>query len=238
MLRVAHCTHECRAASDCPAGYACADAESTRVCMAIEQPCATASDCVTNLCVGSAGAFHGCTSRCLTADDCPRRMTINVEGSGRITLPPYQCALVSGERICVPPLDGSGGDLTGSVAQGGTCGTTGTVPCRSGVCDSEPNTCVQGCSPLGGCPTGFVCRPWQDGADLYLVCRPSAVGRVALNGPCTAGAQCASGLCLGADIGVGSYCTRFCNDRLCPSGMRCVPSGTAFDGTALALCQR
>ncbi len=230
----AHCTRECNTGADCPAGYACELADAThRVCVSIEQPCARAADCTTNLCVG-VGAFQGCTSQCTVDSDCPRRMTINVTGVGRFTLPPYRCQLSNGMRLCVPPLAPSG-DLTASEPLGAACPSTGDSPCRSGVCDGMSNTCVQGCTPAGGCPSGFSCKPWIDDVDTYLVCRPIPSGRVAVNGACTVAADCVTGLCYGT---TDAYCSRFCNDGLCPTGMRCVPLGNAYDGTPIAICQR
>lgn len=236
---LAHCTHECRTAADCPAGYGCQDAGGgQRVCITAEQPCDRAIDCTTNVCLGTAGGFAGCTSRCTSASDCPRRMTVNVTGVGRVALPPYECRLVGGERVCVPPLEATGGDIVGSVALGGSCGAGATPECRSGVCDGEVNVCVQGCTPTGGCPSGFVCRTWIDDADVYLVCRRAVTGSVGVNGECATGADCVTGLCLGTGVGTAAYCSRFCNDRLCPTGMRCMPIGAAYDGTPISLCQR
>ena len=236
---MAHCTHECRTAADCPAGYGCQDAGGgQRVCIAAEQPCGRASDCTTNVCIGMAGGFQGCTSHCTSASDCPRRMTINATGVGIVTLPPYECQVVDGERICVPPLQALGGDVAGSDELGAACGATGTPLCRSGVCDGEGNVCVQGCTPAGGCPSGFACRPWVDDTDVYLVCRRSVSGNVPVGGPCSVGADCVTGLCQGSATGAPAYCSRFCRDRLCPTGMRCVDIGRALDGTPIALCQR
>lgn len=240
-LLVAHCTHECRTAAECPAGYGCQDVGAgQRVCISAEQPCGVGTDCTSNLCVGMAGGFQGCTSRCTSASDCPRRMTINVTGVGAVVLPPYECQVIGGERVCVPPIQASGGDIAGSNELGASCGP-GTSPlCRSGVCDGEMNVCVQGCTPAGGCPSGFACRPWIDGTDVYLVCRRSVTGSGAVNGACAIGADCAMGLCQGTSPSPSSpgYCSRYCNDRLCPMGMRCMPIGTSFEGTAIALCLR
>jgi len=235
----AHCTHECRSALDCPAGYGCQDAGGgTRVCISAEQPCSRASDCTTNICVGMAGGFQGCTSRCTSDSDCPRRMLIN-DGGILFQLPPYRCQVVEGERICVPPFQAIGGDLLGSVALGGSCGSGPAPLCRSGVCDSDTNTCVQGCTPTGGCPSGFACRPWVDGTDIYLVCRRSVTGGTLIGRSCAIGADCTTGLCQGTSSAPGSpaYCTRFCNDRLCPTGMMCRAIGSSLDGTMISLCQ-
>jgi hypothetical protein len=239
-----HCTRECASGRDCPAGYACQPVGGTPVCVEIEAPCARAADCVTNLCLGPMGSsFRGCTALCRTAADCPSRMVI--EDHGRlVALPPYTCQVVEGMQLCVPPIQRvvSGGDLTGSDPIGATCdGSPGaTVQCRSGVCDGEqtPGTCVQGCSPAGGCPAGFACRPWlPDGptGSVYLVCRPA--GRGGLGSTCTRGSDCATGLCQARRVGDPTgYCTRFCNDGICPTGMTCMPAGTAVGGTAISLC--
>ena len=240
-----HCTRECASGRDCPAGYACQPTSGRTVCVEVEAPCTRAADCVTNLCLGPMGTtFRGCTALCRTAADCPPRMVI--EDSGRlITLPPYTCQTVDGAQLCVPPIQGviAGGDLTGSDPIGATCGGgMGPVQCRSGVCDSEemPPACVQGCNPTGGCPAGFACRPWlPDGptGSLYLVCRPA--GRGALGSTCARGADCATALCQARSAGDPTgYCTRFCTDGLCPSGMTCTPAGTAVGGTPVSLCVR
>ncbi len=239
-LAVAHCTRECRSGADCPAGYGCQLADAThRVCMAAEQRCARGLDCVTNVCVGMTGGFQGCTSRCISDTDCPRRMTINATGIGVVTLPPYRCQTVGSERVCVPPLFATGGDILGSNEIGESCGSPTEPICRSGVCDGEVNVCVQGCTPTSGCPAGFVCRPWVDESDIYLVCRRSVVGLVPIGGSCSMGADCVTGLCQGTSSAPGSpaYCTRFCNDRLCPTGMTCRPLGSSLDGTMISLCQ-
>ena len=239
----AHCTRECAAGRDCPAGYACQNAGTASVCVEVERPCSRGSDCATSLCLGPMGStFRGCTSACRTAADCPVRMII--DDSGRlVALPAYTCQVVSGESICVPPIQGvvAGGDLVGSDPIGATCDATpgASVLCRSGVCDGEsPATCVQRCTPAGGCPNGFACRPWlPDGptGSVYLVCRPAGGG--ALNSTCTRGSDCTTALCQSITATTG-YCTRFCNDGACPTGMRCSPAGTALDGTAISLCLR
>jgi hypothetical protein len=241
-----HCTRECSSGRDCPAGYACQPVSGTPVCVEVETTCSRAADCVTNLCLGPMGSmFRGCTALCRTAADCPQRLTI--EDAGRlISLPAYTCEVVGGDRVCVPPIQGiiAGGDLAGSDPIGSTCnGTPGaTVLCRSGVCDSDdvPPTCVQGCTPTGGCPSGFACRPWlPDGptGSVYLVCRPA--GRGGLGSTCTRGSDCATGLCQAMSAGDPSgYCTRFCTDTFCPTGMRCTPAGTAVGGTPIAICTR
>lgn len=232
-----HCTRECGTARDCPAGFACQPVNGpngpTRICTEVERPCAASTECASGLCQG----YGGCTALCNTASDCPSRMIIDLNGQ-LVRLPPYQCLTSGGIRRCVPPLQQLDGDILGTDPQGATCRTTANGPlCHSGVCDSDENVCVQGCTPNGGCPAGFACRTWlPDGptGQVYLVCRPN--GNQPPGARCNAGSQCVSGLCLGE--GVDGYCTRFCDNNDCPSAMRCTAAGSAIDGTPLRLCQR
>ena len=133
--------------------------------------------------------------------------------------------------------------ITVSMQSSETGATPGApVQCRSGVCDGDdtPPSCVQGCTPTGGCPAGYACRPWlPDGptGSVYLVCRPA--GRGALGTTCTRGSDCATGLCQARSAGDPTgYCTRFCGDGICPTGMTCTPAGSAVGGVTLALCAR
>ncbi len=238
VSRVGHCTRECAGGRDCPAGFACSLVSGTSVCVEIERPCARAADCPSNFCLGPAGSsFRGCTSQCRSAADCPPRMVIE-DGGRLLALPAYTCQNVEGVNLCVPPITGiiAGGDVLGSDAMGATCDPNpgARVLCRSGVCDGEaPPVCVQACTPSGGCPSGFACRTWlPDGptGSVYLVCRPAGSGAVGTR--CARGGDCATALCL------GDYCTRFCNDGVCPTGMRCTPAGSAVGGVAVSICMR
>jgi hypothetical protein len=241
----AHCTRECTSGADCPAGFGCQlDGSGLRLCISTEQPCGAGVECTSNLCLNiRTTQFSGCTSRCTTARDCPRRMTYDLGGGVRYALPAYDCISSGGDRICVPPvipIDPRDGAILASDALGAPCTETDNG-CRSGVCDTTEGVCVQGCTPTAGCPSGFNCLPWQPdgmGTAVYLVCRRALTGSVPVNGTCTRGADCVTGLCLPDTGGSTAYCSRYCSDRLCPTGMHCVPDGTAFDGTALALCQR
>lgn len=47
--------------------------------------------------------------------------------------------------------------------------------------------------------------------------------------------DCATSACLPAAV---PYCTRYCADGVCPTGLRCVAHPNAFDGTRLATCER
>ena len=241
----AHCTHECNSAADCPAGFGCQDVGGgQRMCVSAEQPCGRADDCTSSLCLNiRTTAFNGCTNSCVTARDCPRRMTYDLGSGVRYPLPPYDCVQSGADRICVPPvipIDTRDGAILASDALGAPCSESNNG-CRSGVCDTAEGVCVQGCTPTSGCPSGFNCLPWQPdgtGTAVYLACRRALTGSSPVNGTCTRGADCVTGLCLPDASGTTAYCSRYCTDRLCPTGMRCVPDGTAFDGTPLALCLR
>lgn len=210
-----HCTRSCVQGSDCPAGYACQTiAPATRICVDIERPCASASECHTGLCLGTLG----CTSSCESALDCPRRL----DG-----LPPYTCELVSGQRVCVPPSD-----VQGSDAAGASCRTDGAGLnlCRSGACDpSAPlgPMCTQACTVSAGCGAGLGCFPLVDDDGVTYVCALAGGGD--LTEPCSTGRACASGLCE-----AGGYCTRLCADGLCPTGYRC----ELHPGLGVAICRR
>lgn len=227
---VAHCTHDCGSGADCPAGYACQNAGTASVCVRVETPCARAADCATSLCLDI-----GCTSACRTAADCPTRLP---------GLTPYTCDAASGGvRVCNPPratTPGAQGYVAGGDAMGSVCTPTGVNRCRSAVCDDgeSPAVCVQGCTPSGGCPVGWGCKPWlPDGpaGDIYLACRPAGSGAVGTT--CTRGSDCATALCQGVTATTG-YCTRLCGDGLCPTGMSCTFAGTTVDGTRISLCTR
>ena len=245
-LSAAHCTRECDTGASCPAGFACEDAGAgLRVCVNVERPCTTNNDCTSGLCLDGGGGYLVCSSPCRSAADCPRRMTLD-DGRGRaFTLPPYQCIAVMGQSLCVPPLStitpGSG-VILGNAPLGGSCGANPSSNlCYSGVCDTGTNTCVQGCTPTAGCPSGFACLPWQPngtGTPVYLACLRVVTGTSTGASACARAADCASGLCLGPPVGSPPHCSRYCADRICPTGLRCVPDGTAYDGTPLSLCVR
>ncbi len=240
---VGHCTRECAGGSDCPSGFACSLVSGTSVCVEVERSCVRAADCPSNFCLGR--TFAGCTSQCRTNADCPRRFTLN-DGTGRLTaLPPYQCQSVGGVNLCVPPFQKLGGDVAGTDPIGAPCTEGGVISCYSGVCDTgtpgdptAPAMCVQTCTPAGGCPNGFGCKPWlPDGptGDLYLTCRPAGSGAVGTT--CTRGGDCATALCQGVTATTG-YCTRLCADGICPTGMRCTLAGNTVDGTSVSICLR
>ncbi|MEZ4335779.1 MAG: hypothetical protein R3B82_04040 [Sandaracinaceae bacterium] len=210
-----HCTRECTNASDCPAGYACAAAGSTRVCVDIEKPCSGPDSCETGLCL----SVQGCTAECRSAADCPRRIT---------GFPPYTCAIAFGSTspICVPPTDIIGADPIGA-----SCPATGTVACRSDACDTAAPLgpmCTQSCTQEGGCGPGLGCYPSVDGSTIELYC--SRAGTRSLGQSCGSGRECDSGLC-----DTSGYCTRLCtDDGLCPTDMRCTPVA----GFSISLCRR
>ncbi|MGE0788237.1 MAG: hypothetical protein AB7S26_21370 [Sandaracinaceae bacterium] len=198
MTGIGRCTHTCASASECPAGYACADAGGAFVCVDIEQPCAT---CPTGQCLASG---QGCTSPCRSVADCP----LGIPTMG------YTCT----SGLCVPSPFVLGPDPIGA-----TCSASGTNTCRSGGClpSVSRNLCTQRCSEQGGCGPGYGCTPTDDGmGGVLLVCDVAGTG--ALGSACTTGGQCDSGLCAGSP----GYCTRLCTtDLLCPTGYTCRPNG-------------
>jgi hypothetical protein len=213
------CTRACSSAAECPAGFACtrAGGSATKICVDIERPCAAAADCGSGLCVPTLG----CTSECDTAADCPGRY----EG-----LPGYTCARAYGSstNVCVIPSDVVGDDAAGSAC---VFDPTGFLyECRSGACDDAAPlgpTCTTGCTAQGGCGPGLGCYPLPTGGSISLVC--SRAGGRDLGSSCGSGRECTSALC-----DTAGYCTRLCNDGLCPTGWRCEPVA----GFGIALCRR
>ena len=243
---VQHCTRECADGADCPAGFACQPlgGGQPNVCVEVELPCNRGSDCATSVCLGGimGTSFRGCSAMCRTAADCPRRAILDNAGVP-LVLAPYRCQSVDGVSVCVPPLDVLGGDVAGSDRIGASCNANaGAINlCRSGLCEAGTSggTCIQVCTPAGGCPPGFGCKPEADTATspIILVCRPAGTG--GLGSTCTRGSDCETSLCLPAPGGgTTGYCTRMCADGVCPTGMRCTPSGTALGGYPVALCER
>jgi hypothetical protein len=218
----AHCTHDCSNASDCPAGFACSPiAGGKRVCVDIERPCATAGQCASGLGFCGAGST-GCTAECASAADCPNRI---------VGLPPYTCEArgTPAKNVCIPPSDVLGSDPLGT-----TCPATGTNTCRSGACDtgSTPAFCNTRCTPQGGCPSGFGCFPDGSGGSVDLICTPAGGGW--LGDTCGRARDCITGLC-----DTAKYCTKLCNDGLCPTGWTCRVTGlTSTDGTPIKLCSK
>jgi hypothetical protein len=211
---VGECTRTCTSAGDCPAGFACSDAGGTLVCVDIERPCA---QCGTGVCLADLGyGALGCTSTCRGPADCPE------------TLPGLEYTCTGG--YCVPNT----ALLLGPDPMGAPCRFSGDANlCRSGVClddDAGGSFCSQVCDERGTCGEGFACVPSDDGAGgTVFVCLDA--GSVDLGQPCTLDGQCVSGLC---DTALGE-CTRLCtDDRLCPTGTRCVAD--VASGGAFATC--
>lgn len=213
-----YCTRFCSNASECPSGYACSRSggSSQKICVNVETNCtAGGSECppATSTGAGYCTTF-GCTTECDTAADCPMRLP---------GFPAYQCNRTlnpSGNPLCIPPADITGGDPIGD-----SCTATGIPTCRSDACDTTAPlgpTCVQACTSLGGCPPGTGCQPLVDGADVYLVCE--LAGARDLTQVCAHSYECQSGLCDGS--GAVGHCTRLCNDGLCPTGYTCQPVGS------------
>ncbi|MEM6956116.1 MAG: hypothetical protein AAF645_10520 [Myxococcota bacterium] len=211
------CTRPCGDASDCPAGHACTSLGGMQVCVNIEKRCNSPEDCATGFCL----TVQGCTATCRTAADCPARAT-------RLGVPPYTCerAFGSSDPICVPP-----DDIVGPDALGSACATSGLNQCRSGLCNAEAPAgpmCVQTCTADGGCPPGFGCKPEElGGGVIELLC--ARAGTRTIGESCTRAAECESALC-----NAPGYCTRLCDDGLCPAGFRCDP----LPGVTSRLCVR
>lgn len=212
------CTKSCSTAAECPAGYACtlAGGSSSKICVDIEKPCPQGGmNCGSGLCL----SVQGCTATCQSAADCPQRLSF---------LAPYTCAAAFGssQPICVPPEDILGPDAIGS-----TCSAVGSNTCRSGACNTGATPgpmCTQSCNTDGGCASGLGCFPLDDGGEIHLVC--NRAGSKDLGESCSQAMDCHSGLC----DATGFYCTRHCQDGLCPTGWSCQP----IAGTAIAICRQ
>lgn len=212
------CTRPCESAGDCPSGFACSEIGGEQVCMLIETPCTGGgTECRSGLCLSA----QGCTATCRTAADCPPRATA-------LGVQPYTCEIIGGAAspVCVPPADILGSDPIGS-----TCPASGTNTCRSGLCNPGAMggpVCTQTCTPDGGCPPGFGCKPEEvDVGVIELLC--SRAGERAVGESCAGAADCESAMC-----NAPGYCTRLCGDSLCPTGFRCEPIPT----TSLRMCVR
>ena len=209
------CTRGCGDASECHAGSACTVVSGVAICADIERPCARAADCATGLCLGATG----CTAACRSARDCPLRAT-------SLGVSAYTCELVDGVRVCVPPADIAGSDRLGA-----SCPAFGGNTCRSGLCSTDSPggpMCVQACTAAGGCPPGFGCKPEEiTGGGIAFLCARAGPG--AFGSACSAASQCATSLC-----DATGFCTRLCDDRICPSGYTCDP----LPGTTSRICRR
>ncbi|MFK7999204.1 MAG: hypothetical protein AB8H86_06385 [Polyangiales bacterium] len=199
------CTRPCDNAGDCPSGFACSEISGQQVCMLIETPCTGGgTECRSGLCLSA----QGCTATCRTAADCPLRATA-------LGVTAYTCEIIAGSAtpVCVPPAD-----ILGSAPIGSTCPSSGTNDCRSGLCNpGAPGgpMCTQSCTPDGGCPPGFGCKPEEVDAGVFeALCARAGSGAVGAS--CTQSTDCESAIC-----DAGGYCSRLCNDSLCPTGFRC-----------------
>lgn len=238
-----HCTRECSVGADCPATFACQTVPTGgRFCVAAERRCMTAADCTSNLCVASGAGFGVCTTLCTSDADCPRRLIVDNGAGSPDPLVPYRCQMVGTQRVCVPPFANvvtGNGVVRGAQELGESCALSGgNNLCASAVCDAAADVCVQTCTQTSGCPVGFTCAPWQPGgagSAQYLVCRRGGAGAGAFGATCGRSSDCATGTCL---PGTPSYCTRYCNDGICPAGLRCVAHANAFDGTHVNTCER
>jgi hypothetical protein len=214
------CTVDCASAADCPAGHSCYPVQGTAVCIPPDPSgCADPVDCRVagyQACVGTAAPGE-CINPCRSQADCPAG---------------YTCAPVSNllpsmpQTYCIPPSEGKG--LLGT-----PCGGNGDL-CRSGLCLGQ--ACTEKCGvthAAQACPHGFGCAPVDNGSGgLTMVCAVAGTG--AIGAPCTGENNCASGLC----VGTPGYCSKFCNDGICPTGYTCqdLDPPVVADGVTLKVC--
>jgi hypothetical protein len=196
-------------------------------------PCTGHDDCVFTInatggvaaCVTVTGTPARCYNTCRTTADCPAT---------------YACQNfpAAGINLCVPPaaVDSAIGSL------GDACSNNGNQ-CRTGLCLGT--YCTEKCSVTHAgqfCPfdtytnTPYGCLPTDDGAGgQTLVCVKAGTGD--LGDACTDQSNCRTALCL-TDNGGQTYCTKFCNDGICPTGWSCDAVGQTVDGVALQACVR
>ncbi len=218
------CSQDCNPSSSgsCPAGFGCVayQGSSTQgACIKgagggggaptgkdIGEPCASSSECKSQMCVVSGGAAT-CQTPCTANAQCPSGQT---------------CQLFSGKTYgacAAAPGGGGGGTKT---PDGGSC--TSSSQCSSALCvgSGGSGTCVGDCTSKP-CATGFACVALSNGKGG---CFPA--GSKALGEACSDDLDCAGGLCM-ADG--GKYiCSQPCSgSKPCPSGYGCfaVSGGSA-----------
>ena len=82
----------------------------------------------------------------------------------------------------------------------------------------------------------MVLSPNSDGSGgQIMVC--VAVGNGDIGASCTDQSNCRTALCL-TDNNNLTYCTKFCNDGICPTGYTCQDVGQTVDGVALMACAK
>lgn len=167
--------------------------------------CTAGDQCETGLCkLGTDGMT--CRKACAAAGTCPDGFFCNVQiGS-----------CMPGDEVVEPELK----------EEGVVCGADDE--CRSGLCFAptadETHYCRVECDVADWfCPTANTACVAYDVVESG-VCMP-VDDRGVTGDPCTAPAQCVSGICLGTtrdDI----YCSQACVDDWCPDGYRCAQAGS------------
>jgi hypothetical protein len=224
LLDLGVCTNPCSMAADCPAGWTCsAYADPPELlCMPPDTtPCSGHGDCVFPVSVtgGVAACVIGtvtpgrCLNTCRTTADCPAGDTCTDLGI----------------KVCVPPT----APETGTGALGDQCGGDGDK-CRSGLCLGT--TCTERCGVTHAasfCPYPYGCLPVEESPGVWImVCEAAGTGDI--GAACTDESSCRTGLCI-TDTGP-AFCTKFCNDGICPTGYTCQDVGTTADGVPLQAC--
>ncbi len=202
------CLPDCRAGWDCGAGYAC-DAAGQ---------CVVASD--PGLPLGSP---------CAAAADCASGICFAAEVAGAAT------GWAGG--LCVAPAEAGQcpeGTVPARLADGLWCvpRCAAALPCRAGyVCNAEFGGCLPDCRAGFTCGSGYAC----DAAGQCVVESDPGLG---LGSPCTAAADCASGICFAAEVAgaatgwAGGMCVAPAEAGQCPAntvparldaGLWCVP---------------
>lgn len=199
----------------CPDGMVCAGGVCSKAPRTprLGDACTADEDCGEGLCVLTPEGGR-CTKTCCTSSDC------GDAGEG------FVCSSSSdGTRLCQPTL----GRPLGELRAGAICYSDDG--CRSGACVGSrcADTCCADTSCLASASPS-VCRAVTDA----WVCQAppdGAIGRYL--DPCTADAECASGLCL--LIGTATLCSRpCCGSAACgataegPIGCGQAPHGATF----------
>ncbi|MGE0784800.1 MAG: CAP domain-containing protein [Sandaracinaceae bacterium] len=201
----------CTADTDCAAGLRC-DTSSGR-CVAtgggttpLGGACSAHAECASGVC------FSGmCSQSCdWPSGACPTGFYCDGEATG-----------ACGPGVCLPGGAGAG-------ALGDSCHDH--PDCANQFCFE--GRCTEPCNPesVGACPSGGICRVGG------LPCRGGCGVAGSLGDPCTANAQCASGMCASADG--RQFCTALCDaSSPCPTGFACESAGSVNvcvpDGGAL-----
>ena len=174
-------------------------------------------------------------STCTAALACKSGLCVDL-GNGYVCSQPCTIGSCPAGQVCTPLLGGGGVCTTVApkLADGAAC--TESSACASGLCVGGATTakCVAACSATKPCVAGMECLPLKGGAGA---CFKAEVKNDA-GAPCTSGANCKSGLCVGSET--SAVCVDACNPNVCKAGYlcgalvggksACFPLGTATAG--------